>query len=105
VPRVDYLVGDQLVLGVEEQDAELFARLVTQGLAHIGQERRPGRDHRAAFYVFGPDPQAELLHGHDVDGADLAHVQRAPLSIADHHTAGLLLAGGQDSAQRAEPGE
>lgn len=96
---VHHLVGDQLVLGVEEQDAELFARLVAQGLAHIGEQRRPGGDHRPALDVLGPDPQAELLHGHQIDRADLADLEQIPLAVADRHASQLLLARGQHAAQ------
>ena len=39
---VQDLIGDQLVLLVEKQHPELFARLIGQGDADIGQQGAPG---------------------------------------------------------------
>lgn len=42
-----HFVGDQLVLGVEEEHAEMLAWRIGHGEAAIGQELRPGADDRA----------------------------------------------------------
>ncbi len=57
-----HLIGDQLVLLVQEQHAELLARFVRQHRAHIGQKRAPGRDDRPLGRFAAPDAHSSLVH-------------------------------------------
>ena len=55
------LVGDQLVLLVEEEDAELLAGLIGQRHADVTQERRPRRDDGALLHAFAGQPQGGFV--------------------------------------------
>lgn len=66
------LVGDQLVLLVEEQHPELFARLVRQGDADIGEQGGPRRNHRALGHRLAADAQGGLVHQLQIERDGLA---------------------------------
>jgi len=90
---VHHLVGDQLVLAVEEQHPELFAGLVGQGDLYIGQQGAPGADHGAPAEGFAADPQRRL--------AQQPQIQRRRLADAGHGLE-LLHRGRQHARHAAE---
>ncbi len=59
---VHHLVTDQLVLLVEEQHPELFARLVRQRQLDVGEQRAPGADHRALLHRLQAHALGKLMH-------------------------------------------
>jgi hypothetical protein len=63
------LVGDQLVLAVEEEDAEALDRLVGEAGAAIIDERRPRRQHRPVGDAFAQHPPARLAACHQIRAA------------------------------------
>jgi hypothetical protein len=67
-----HLVGDQLVLLVEEEHAELFARLVRQRHPHVGQELAPGGDHRPLGDLAATDAQRGLVQQAKIERDGLA---------------------------------
>ena len=91
---VHHLIGDELVLLVEEEDAELLARLVGQSHPHVAQQRRPGRDDGALLHARTRQSQRRLVQQLKV------HRRRFP-DAGD----GLQLfgGGGEHAVQRAEP--
>ena len=99
------LVEDQLVLLVEIEHAELFARFVLKGDPDIGQKRAPGRDHRAFDRRLARHSLGHLVQGGEVEGRLHAHaLGLAPRILgADGHQ--VFDAGGEHGGQRAEPGQ
>ncbi len=93
---VHHLVGDQLVLLVEEQHPELLARLVRQGQLDVGEQGAPRTDHRAPVHRLKPHPLGKVVHQLEVErrlGPDPAH------------GAEVFHRGRERRAQRAEAGE
>jgi len=67
-----HLVGDQLVLLVEKEHAELLARLVRQRHADIGEQLAPGGDHRPLGDFTPADPQGRLVQQGKIERHGLA---------------------------------
>ena len=93
---VHHLVGDQLVLLVEEEDAELLARGVGEAELHIVEQLAPRGDHRPLADRRAPDARADLGQQLRVEGDGLADAG---------HAAQLGRRGGQHPRERAEPGQ
>ena len=87
-----HLVGDQHVLAVEEEDAELLGLLVRQSGVAVVDELLPVGQHRHVLDLALGQPPAGLARG-------LEQHQRA---LVDLELAQLLGLGGEDVAQRAE---
>ena len=90
------LVGDQLVLAVEVEDADLLARLVLQRHAHIGKQRRPGGDHRPLGGGLAADPLGQFVHQLQVE-------RRSLHDARDRHQLGQ--GGREHRAQAPEAGQ
>ena len=66
------LVEDQLVLPVEEDHAELLARLVLDFAADVFDQRAPGGDDLAGFQFLERGARVQLVDGLEIGGDRLA---------------------------------
>lgn len=72
-----HFVRHQLVLAVQEEDAELFARLVLHLPSDIFQQGRPGGDHFAFANLLQACAALQFGHGFQIGGngfADALHL-------------------------------
>ena len=90
------LVGDQHVLAVEEEDAELLGVAVGHHRAAVGHELVPGRDHRA---LDDARPRHAVREG--LDDAEL----QPDLGRRARHLHQPVLGSGDDAVEVAEGGE
>ena len=90
------LVGNQLVLLVEEEDAELFVVAEGHGGAHIVEDGVPGAEHRTVQHLAAHQPHGGGMDDLDFGGHGLAH--------AVHFHQALWL-GAQHLGEGAEAGE
>ena len=84
---IHHFVGDELVLRVEEENAELFAWLMRHGEAAIVHQRRPGRDDCALLQIAFRGALQQRLHKLEIlrdDGAGALDFRKAMHGRAEH---------------------